>query len=443
MRELESGYFSASSAGTRESLLDTFCAIAEAGGVVPFPLTLDGVKVVFACMRKAGYRSVAQYISRARQQNVALGYSVDERLALELESISRSVQRGIGEADRAWGLELAILARAPEVAESGTRGAPLHVRRAGIVGCWWILREIELSAVRLRAVRFDGERKEVTLFLPASKTDPSGEGKSRTHGCCCAQAEGAAICPYHVVQAQHAFATGIAEERADGPAADAPLFPAADGGAFSKKGWTTALQALVEAHEKPAEREARGARRIKGHSARRGGAQHMARAGIPKFVIQLFARWGSEAIRLYVEDTPLEGSASLAATAVRSWSEVQVREEVRRSDLTGLRADLRSEIERMREELRAELPRAMPAEAAAAGDEYVQNLRTGTVHIVRDGTGDSALWSTVCGNFRFGAIGASCARTRERPPLKARCKTCFGLLDQDLSDSGDSSSSEE
>ena len=42
------------------------------------------------------------------------------------------------------------------------------------------------------------------------------------------------------------------------------------------------------------------------HSLRRGGAQHLARAGWPIHMIQLMGRWGSKTILRYCRDTPLE-----------------------------------------------------------------------------------------------------------------------------------------
>eukprot|EP00969_Alexandrium_andersonii_P312279 13796925-Alexandrium_andersonii.AAC.1 len=68
-----------------------------------------------------------------------------------------------------------------------------------VVGCWWLLREIEASHVLLGDISVSGP--QVTLKLTISKTDPRGRGTSRTHTCVCGCLPGgtrcldAALCP--------------------------------------------------------------------------------------------------------------------------------------------------------------------------------------------------------------------------------------------------------
>ena len=126
---------------------------------------------------------------------------------------------------------------------------------------------------------------------------------------------------------QRAFV--VALHGGEAAAKDKPLFPARSGSAFAKKGWAAAVRRISEDHETEAEKDARGARLVKGHSARRGGAQLLARSW-PLFVVQVFGRWGSDAIRGYVEDAPLEGAPVLAAGAMAQWSCARARREMRR-----------------------------------------------------------------------------------------------------------------
>ena len=142
------------------------------------------------------------------------------------------------------------------------------------------MREIELSAVRLEDVEF--AYPLVGLNLPVSKKEPEGRGAKRTHRCACHLEAGPAVCPYHVVKAQYDFAKGLAvaafrgADRGSRAWEKRPLCPAASGGAFTKRGFATALGQLVDAYETKEERLRRGKRRVKGHTPRRMGAQWLA-----------------------------------------------------------------------------------------------------------------------------------------------------------------------
>ena len=226
-----------------------------------------------------------------------------------------------------------VLARAPDVeAPVAVSGAPAHPRRAGIAAMWFLLREIELAAVRVRAVRLDKAARTVTLRLPQSKTDPKAEGKERTHGCCCNEQGGRAICPYHVIADQVAYCEALVGDRRE--AQDQPLFPKVGGGACSKQGWAKAMRLLTARHETPQECAARGSHALTGHCARRGGAQFLARF-LLFFVVQIYGRWGSDAIRRYVEDSPLEYAASFASKAVARWSKGRAKVELEAAGANG------------------------------------------------------------------------------------------------------------
>eukprot|EP00974_Lingulodinium_polyedra_P054342 5224825-Lingulodinium_polyedra.AAC.1 len=56
-----------------------------------------------------------------------------------------------------------------------------------MVGCWWLLREIELANLLTEHISFPSP-DEAVLFLPASKTDQSGVGVQRGCRCICRSA---------------------------------------------------------------------------------------------------------------------------------------------------------------------------------------------------------------------------------------------------------------
>ena len=70
----------------------------------------------------------------------------------------------------------------------------------------------------------------------------------------------------------------------------------------------------------------RGTLRFTGHTFRATGAIFLAEAGIELAIIQLFARWGSDAFKLYVAEAPLKRTLNLAqrALAAASGSELPV-----------------------------------------------------------------------------------------------------------------------
>ena len=59
---------------------------------------------------------------------------------------------------------------------------PLGLRAALATGIMFCMREIELSHLKVKHVKFDVSLQTVTLYLPSSKTDCAGTGRSRSMG---------------------------------------------------------------------------------------------------------------------------------------------------------------------------------------------------------------------------------------------------------------------
>jgi hypothetical protein len=53
-----------------------------------------------------------------------------------------------------------------------------------VIGCWWLLREVELSNASVGDVTFTSKGKP-QLLLPVSKADASALGEMRSHECAC------------------------------------------------------------------------------------------------------------------------------------------------------------------------------------------------------------------------------------------------------------------
>ena len=280
------------------------------------------------------------------------------------------------------------------------------------------MREIELSAVRLEDVEF--AYPLVGLNLPVSKKDPEGKGAKRTHRCACHLETGPAVCPYHVVKAQYDFAKGLAvaalrgADRGSRAWEKRPLCPAASGGAFTKRGFATALGQLVDAYESKEERLRRGKRRVKGHTPRRMGAQWLAKAGIPKHIIGTFARWGSEAIMGYIEEVAMEEACdSLSQAAIASAKLAKPQDQ----------AAVAAEVDAG--DAGAGGPE-VGASTSASATRYVVNLSTGVAHIAKPDlyVRPVETWKSLCGMFKFGTKLDSVRVTEVAPADECLCRRC-------------------
>ena len=128
----------------------------------------------------------------------------------------------------------------------------------------------------------------VVIDLSASKTDPQGRGFRRAHRCLCdAARDWVPICPACIAAAQ------VTLRRAEGASDLDPLFATCAGGDPAKASAVLTLRTLL-AEEGPG--------KIDGHSMRRCGAKILTAAGVEPWLVEWFGRWGSSAIRAYIED---------------------------------------------------------------------------------------------------------------------------------------------
>ena len=306
MEELEKDTFSASSR-TRETRANWWILRAKARGIQPFPLDARKLKLLGALLKKGGYRSGTTYVSDAKRTHLEMDHPWSEQLALIHKDVARALTRGLGPARQAQPIPLHLFAELPEVPGIPAAGTLLRPRDAVLVGCWWLLREIELAALRVDQLTITPGIGcgEAVLDLPIDKTDPQGRGKKRKHLCACPSQ----ICPVAAVMR-------LAE--AAGDKDDHPLVARVGGGACRKSQVVTALRYLV-ARVAPEIRP----ETIKGHSMRVTGAQRMARAALSENQIAVYGRWGSAAIRRYVRESCIEGSAAAIAPVVEAVSKVK------------------------------------------------------------------------------------------------------------------------
>ena len=306
MIELEKDTFSASSR-TRETRANWWILRAKARGIRPFPLDAQKLKLLGALLKKNGYRSGTTYVSDAKRTHLELNHPWSEQLALAHKDVARALTRGLGPARQAQPIPLHLFANLPEVPGLPVAGTLLRPRDAALVGCWWLLREIELAALTIDQLTIIPGIGcgEAVLDLPIDKTDPQGRGKKRRHLCACPSL----ICPVAAVRRL---------SEAAGDKDDNPLVSRVGGGACRKSQVVTALRYLV-AQVAPEI----ATTTIKGHSMRVTGAQRMARAGLSEHQIAVYGRWGSAAIRRYVRESCIEGPAAAIAPVVEAVSQIK------------------------------------------------------------------------------------------------------------------------
>ena len=266
-------------------------------GVVPvFPLTVDSIEAVGALFKKGRFRAVASYVSAAKDRHIELEYPWSAHLSRAVRRTVRSVLRGRGAA----ALDVPGLAALRLPFDPEAPRHPLGLRAALATRIMFCMREIEFSHLKVKHVKFDMSLQTVTLYLPSSKTDCAGTGRSRSWGCLCGAAGGAVLCPFRILSAHF---HDLRQRFAPMPQ-DMPVFPSAAGTVILKPDMVREISYVASLLGQDL-LDTAGAQRFTGHSLRVTGARWLAELGLPLVSIQLLARWEGETIRRCVTEAPL------------------------------------------------------------------------------------------------------------------------------------------
>ena len=206
------------SQGPKGSQWNTWCmyhenwfknGIATVQYVSVLPLTPDKIQAVASQMIHGGYRSVANYVSRAKDMHIAAEWPWTDSLAREARLANAAAKRGIGPAHQCQELPVEQAWRIAKSLEEMEGHSARHPKwpagadRYVTVCSFYLLREIESTILRCRDVTFDHEQQTVSVALSVSKTDPQAIGCIRTWGCVCGKRN--APCPYHAAWVQHEY----------------------------------------------------------------------------------------------------------------------------------------------------------------------------------------------------------------------------------------------
>ena len=234
---------------------------------------------------------------------------------LHFKRVSRAAARGRGPSKQASEIPFLRLQELSDAPTPLSHLGPCHPRRFAVVSAWWMLREIEASNLTVNCITL--EESAAHILLPASKTDPSGTGTSRTLCCTCSSTP-SSLCPFHVLELQWQWASSLASS-----CPTSPLFPTTSGLPATKKCVVETICCMAK-HLGLAEQTNLGAPRFTGHTFRVTGAMWMASSGIDIWRIQLHGRWASSAVLKYVPLAPLARSLSLEVSLGRDLSHVRV-----------------------------------------------------------------------------------------------------------------------
>ena len=171
--------------------------------------------------------------------------------------------------------------------------------------CWWLLRGIEAAAAKMHHVWRQHTALATTTFftLPIQKNDTTGMCVSRGHNCICERQKKNPICP-HCAMIRHEKRVRTLFPRNDTIA----FIPEPEGTHPSKQTiiqiFRRAIQSTGTTLQRPGP-QGEQIQRFSEHVCRVSGAQFLTRLGYSLDAVQLIGRWGSDAIKRYIQDSPL------------------------------------------------------------------------------------------------------------------------------------------
>ena len=409
---LQRDVYATSAADPRQSKLDTWEALARAAGFAsPFHLTPDLVATVVGALKAASFRSAAEYLYIARQEHIARYDGLPQSMSLLIRQYSRSARRGLGAARHTDPLPLE---RFKELDNGGpwTPNGCLTPKAMLSFGSHFLLREIELANVLTEniAISMNNGKKEIAVQLPVSKTDYKAVGITRRLFCCCLAVGDPHVCPVCIAERQLIYwKTLLGVEQVVGK----PLFPTSRG--------TVPTKASVVDDIRFAARKfglelwnLQGQWRHTGHAPRATGAIFYSLAGIEIQLIQLFARWGSDAFKIYILAAPLKRAKDIASRAHAAFAGAEAAIAPLPPQLVlphipvGERAPKLNRLPVVGDDL--------VINTTAAGSQVARD--EGRLHAVRRDS-DSL---TICG-WKFGVAAGAC-RT-DQPDRGVLCQACF------------------
>ena len=375
IESLEDDFYSNSSKPSQQSLFTTWSRVAAAWQLPPIPITRQLLLAVGASMKYAGYRSPKNYFYKAAQvHREVLQQDLPPHLHLLLQKILRSITRGQGPTPFKDSFELELfhipLPRSGLPRHGNWFSDRFASRDITIIACWWMLRGIEAAAAKLHHIWY--HETNLTKFayftLPVQKNDPTGQCVSRGHPCICRSGSPNLLCPYHAI-IRH---TKRLTQLFPAPNLDQIPFIPTDAGEFpSKQDILKIFSSAIELTSTPLTRPGPNGEplpRFGEHVCRVSGAQFLSRMGYSLEAIQLIGRWGSDAVKRYIQEAPLAATLSNPQNPIPE------------ADHNNLKMIIRTELERL------------------STNWWILNQQSNMAHIPAvPETAENHRWRTLCG----------------------------------------------
>ena len=187
MDDLDRDVLARSTEPAQQSRLRTYRALCAAWGVAPFPLSVENIRRCSAASFKAGgYRSAALYMQAAVNYQVRfLKEPIHPLLRATIKDVVRSIKRGLGPSRLKEGFDVFALASAVDTDDMDTFDfqRPSHLVDVCVLGCWFMLREIELAGAYRQHLTIESD--QVHLLIPVHKTSSAGSLTNRSLRCPC------------------------------------------------------------------------------------------------------------------------------------------------------------------------------------------------------------------------------------------------------------------
>ena len=117
--------------------------------------TVQTVRTVGAVLKASGYRSAHAVIDQAILDAVENGHTIAPAVNLAARRVRRACERGLGPPRRTAPFPVDKFDNLPDTLAPLSPGGPAWPRRTLFAGSWWLTREVELAAARVRHISVD------------------------------------------------------------------------------------------------------------------------------------------------------------------------------------------------------------------------------------------------------------------------------------------------
>eukprot|EP00434_Breviolum_minutum_P008400 symbB.v1.2.007413.t1/scaffold453.1/size202423/4 len=284
-KALEADFDANSSRAAKESRRSTVKKILASASSRSKGGKIDGedIKTVAAVLKDANYKSAHLYLGDLKLMHIEGDHDWTPYLERIYKQCKLSTSRGIGPRKKA--MEVPEDVWAEEAKGEGVEKLKIHLpQRLFAMGVQWMMREIEIAALRTSNVHFNPKNRTVTLQWLESKMDQSGKSFTRVLQCLCG--DGCDLrCPYEnlkVIVQKVREVYGVEEE-------DPWLATTKAGVPATKQQVISAWQGLF-------------GKAVTGHSTRRSGALQYIRKGWSVSQVAFLGRWKSNIILEYADE---------------------------------------------------------------------------------------------------------------------------------------------